>query len=290
VTLRTSDAVDVVLEARALLGEAPVWDGKRGELVWVDVDRGLVHLSEPTGAGVAIEVGQPVGCALPRVAGGLMLAVRDGFASLERDDDAVELVLPVERHLPDNRMNDGACDVRGRLWAGTMSVTGAPRAGALYRLDPDLHVTRAIHGVTISNGIGWSPDNRTMYFIDTPLRRVDAFDFDVESGTLRGRRTLVRIPPDEGKPDGMSVDEACCLWVALWGGGAVQRYTPEGRLDRRIALPVSQVTSCCFGGLDGATLYITTAARGLGGREPLAGALFAARPGVAGPPMPRFAG
>lgn len=283
--------VDVALHAGALLGEGPVWDEACETLVWVDVDRGLVHLSAPAGgADAAIEVGQPVGCAVPRAAGGLMLAVRDGFATLDLEEHTVELVVPLERRLPHNRMNDGACDRRGRLWAGTMSTTGASRTGALYRLDPDLRVKRVLSGVSISNGLGWSPDNRTMYYIDTPLGRVDAFEFDVDSGTVRHRRPVVEIPAGLGKPDGMSVDEEGCLWVALWGGGAVQRYTPDGRLAGRIELPVSQVTSCCLGGLDRSTLYITSAARGLGGREPLAGALFACRPGVAGLPATPFAG
>jgi sugar lactone lactonase YvrE len=186
-------------------------------------------------------------------------------------------------------MNDGACDIRGRLWAGTMSLDGDTRTAALYRLDPDLRLTRVLSCISVSNGLGWSPGGTLMYHVDTPRRRVDVFEFDPVDGGLGRRRAAIDVPLECGRPDGLAVDAEGGIWVAIWGGGAVHRYNAEGRLDERVELPVSQVTSCCFGGADLDTLYVTSASRGTSG-EPLAGALFACRPGLRGLPATPFAG
>jgi sugar lactone lactonase YvrE len=284
-----TSATAVVVSPGALLGEGPVWDGAREEVVWVDVDRGLVHRYSPaTGRDVALEVGQEVGCAVPRAAGGLMLALRDGFAVLEPGATEPRIVAPIEADRPASRMNDGAVDGRGRFWAGTMSLAGHTRTASLYRLDPDLRVTRMLSGLSISNGLGWSPGGGRLYHVDTPRRRVEVFEFDLDAGTIGRRCAPIDVAPEHGKPDGLAVDAEGGIWVALWGGGAVQRYTPDGVLDERLELPVSQVTSCCFGDRDLITLYVTSAARGQGADESLAGALFAFRPGVAGLPSPPF--
>jgi sugar lactone lactonase YvrE len=281
-------APDVAGAERALLGEGPVWDAALGELVWVDIEGGLVHRRGAGEAVVSIDVGQPIGCAVPRAAGGLALALRDGFA-LMPPGGRPRLVAAVEQERPDTRMNDGACDSRGRLWAGTMSLRGDTRTASLYRLDADLTATRVLPGLSISNGLGWSPDDRLMYHVDTPRGRIDVYEFDAERGVIGARRAAIPVAPERGRPDGLAVDAEGGIWVALWGGGAVQRYTPEGRPDARIELSVSQVTSCCFGDTDLGTLYITTAARGTS-REPLAGSVFSCRPGVQGLPATRFAG
>jgi sugar lactone lactonase YvrE len=279
--------VEVAVDAGASLGEGPVWDSSANQLVWVDVEAGTVHrFSPPDGGTTAIDVGQEVGCAVPRAGGGLMLALRDGFAALPADGRSAELLAAIELDGPGARMNDGACDGRGRFWAGTMSR--AARAAGLYRLDPDLSLTRVLDGVTVSNGIAWSPDDRRMYYVDSALQRIDVFDFDVDTGAIARRRTLVEIPAEQGVPDGLTVDAEGAVWLALFGGGAVQRYRPDGRLDERLELPVSHVTSCCFGDPDLSTLYITSASRAGGGR--LAGALLACRPGMAGLPAMPFAG
>ena len=284
VTLRHGAAV-----APAELGEGPVWDAARGELIWVDVDRGLVHRRAPGRADHTIEVGQPVGCAVPRAGGGLALALRDGFALLAPGAEEPRLVAAVEPGRRDTRMNDGAVDSRGRFWAGTMSLAGDTRTAALYRLDPDLSVTRVLPGISVSNGIGWSPEGSVLYHVDTPRRRIDAYDFDSATGALARRRAVIAVDAGHGSPDGLTVDSEGGIWVALWGGSAVHRYTPEGVLDDRVDLPVTNVTSCCFGDPDLGTLYITTAARGAA-HEPLAGAVFACRPGVHGLPATPFAG
>jgi sugar lactone lactonase YvrE len=284
VTLRHGAAA-----APAELGEAPVWDAERRELLWVDIDRGLVHRRSRGRAEVTLDAGQPVGCAVPRAGGGLALALRDGFALLPTGGGEPKLVAPVERDRPDTRMNDGACDSRGRLWAGTMSLRGDTRSAALYRLDPDLRVTRVLPGISVSNGIGWSPDEATLYHVDSPRRRIDVYDFDAGSGSIAGRRAVIPVDAELGTPDGLAVDADGGVWLALWGGSAVQRYSADGSLVERIDLPVTDVTSCCFGDSDLGTLYVTTAAR-QAAHEPLAGALFACRPGVTGLPATPFAG
>jgi sugar lactone lactonase YvrE len=270
------------------LGEGPVWAPDRRELIWVDIARGLVHRRSAGRADATLDVGQPVACAVPRVRGGLALALRDGFALLEAGGREPRLVAPIERDRPDTRMNDGACDRRGRFWAGTMSLRGDTRTAALYRLDPDLRVTRVLPGISVSNGIGWAPDGGTLYHVDSPRRRIDVYDFEPHSGTIAGRRAVIPVESELGTPDGLTVDAEGGVWVALWGGSAVQRYSAEGSLDRRIQLPATNVTSCCFGDADLGTLYVTTARRAA--HEPLAGALFACRPGVTGLPATPFAG
>jgi sugar lactone lactonase YvrE len=275
--------------APAELGEGPVWDADRGELIWVDIDRGLVHRRAPGRKDLTLSAGQPVGCAVPRAGGGLALAMRDGFGLVEPGGHEPRLVAPVERERADTRMNDGACDARGRLWAGTMSLRGDTRAAALYRLDPDLSVVRVLPGLSVSNGIGWSPEGDTLYHVDTPRRRVDVYDYDEAAGLIAGRRAVIPVAPELGLPDGLTVDTDGGVWVALWGGGAVQRHAPDGALDARIELPARNVTSCAFGDPDLGTLYVTTAAR-RAAEEPLAGAVFACRPGVRGLAATPFAG
>jgi sugar lactone lactonase YvrE len=275
--------------APAELGEGPVWDAARHALVWVDVDRGLVHRRVPGRGEETFAAGQPVGCAVPRAGGGLALALRDGFALIDPGRGEPRLVAPVEQERSWARMNGGACDARGRFWAGTMSLRGDTRNAALYRLDPDLTVTRVLPCISVSNGIGWSPAGDVLYHVDTPRGRIDLYDFDADAGTIAGRRAVIPVSDELGQPDGLTVDAEGGIWVALWGGAAVQRFWPDGELAERVELPVTNVTACCFGDADLGTLYVTTASRGVA-HEPLAGALFALRPGVRGLPSTPFAG
>lgn len=286
-----SDTCELVLDAHAELGEGPIWDASTKTLLWVDLLRGQVHRFDPaTRVDDCLELGQPVGAAAVRAAGGLVLALRDGFAV--KADGQLQWIADTERDKPQNRMNDGKCDPAGRFWAGTMALDSMPGAGSLYRLDPDHTVTRVLDGVTISNGLGWSPSNDTMYFIDTGQQGVDAFDYDHATGNVRNRRRLVDIPKDSGVPDGMAVDADGYLWVALCFGWAVHRYAPDGSLDQIVELPVSLVTSCAFGGPDLTDLYITSGRLGLSDEalreQPQAGALFRYRPGVAGLPPAQY--
>jgi len=287
--------VQVVLEARASVGEGPVWDERSNTLVWVDIMNNAVHVFDPaSGQDRSVDVGQPVGAAGLRERGGLILALRDGFAVLDADLGDLHWVAHVEEDIPTNRMNDGKCDAAGRFWAGTMAFAVTPGVASLYRLDPDYRVTRVLTNLTLSNGLDWSPDNRRMYYIDSRTQRVDAFDFDLEHGTLGESRTLVDLPREVGLPDGMTVDSEGCVWVALHGGAALHRYTPDGHLERTLRVPARQVTCCAFGGADLGDLYVTSMTYGVSEAElreqPLAGALFRARPGVRGRPSYRFAG
>ena len=282
-------AVEVAVDCRAELGEGPSWDAREGILWWVDATRGVVHRYDSArNSDITIDVGQPVGAVVARRAGGLVLAMRDGFALMDPDTRQVHLIAPVEKDVTDNLMNDAKCDGSGRLWGGTMAFDSRPHEGALYRLDKDHTVTRVVDSVTCSNGLGWSLDDTLMYYIDSGEQEVDVFDYEAATGKIANRRRLIEIPADAGVPDGMAVDAEGCLWVALWGGSAVRRYTPDGRLERILELPVSQVTSCAFGGDGLSDLYVTSGAGGLSEDElrryPHSGALFVHRPGVVGQP------
>jgi sugar lactone lactonase YvrE len=189
------------------------------------------------------------------------------------------------------RMNEGGCDPQGRFYCGSMAYSEKPGAGTVYRLDTDGSVHTVLSEVTISNGIVWSLDGSQVYYIDTPTHRVDVFDFDAAAGTFHNRRPVVHIDPSLGSPDGMTIDAEGGLWVALWGGRAVHRYTPDGVLDAVIEVPASQVTACAFGGPDLDRLYITTSRRDIDpAAEPQAGALFVVTPDVHGIPVLIYGG
>jgi sugar lactone lactonase YvrE len=286
--------VRLVLQARDQLGEGAFWDERAGELLRVDITRGRIHAWNPATHRVATqEVAGEVSAVVPRAqAAGCLLAT--GHRLLLREGDAERTLAVVEQDRPDNRFNDCKCDPQGRLWAGTMSRRRAPGAAALYRLQTHGEIERVIAGTTISNGLGWSPAGDRMYFIDSTTQRIDVLDFDAATGDVANRRALVEVDPRDGLPDGMTVDAEGGIWVCLFGGGAVRRYSPEGVLEAAIALPVTNPTSAAFGGADLRTLYVTSARHRLSPEqlavEPLAGGLFALHPGVRGLPGNRFAG
>jgi sugar lactone lactonase YvrE len=247
-------------------------------------------------AAESLEVGRRVGAAVPAAEGGLALATDEGFAHVT-DEGEYTLVAAVEADREDSFMNDGKCDALGRYWAGTVGVNerglAAEGAGALYCLEPDGQVRRVLDGVSLSNGMDWSPDGGTFYYIDSLAGGIDAFAFDLASGALTRRRRVVDLglPPDVGFADGMCLDMDGGLWTAIWGTGEVRRYSPAGELDRTLTLPVTQPTSCVFAGEALDVLVITTAGRGLSSeeleRQPHAGSVFCCRPGSTGlPPSP----
>lgn len=278
------DRVELVVAAGARLGEGPVWDARTGRLVWIDILAKRIYLTDvQTGESEVVETPLHVGAIVPRAAGGFVAALQDGFWVIGNGDPLLLTRIPEAR--AGLRFNDGKCDPVGRFWAGTMAYDESPSAGALYRLGPDARATLMLDGVTISNGLAWSVDGHTMYLIDTPTQRIDAFSFTPSTGEIDDRRPLVHISPEFGAPDGMTIDAEGGLWVALWGGAAVHRYL-HGRLDRVIKLPVTQPTSCTFGGENLDELFVTSASEGLSAEarsaQPLAGAIFRLRPGVRG--------
>jgi sugar lactone lactonase YvrE len=286
--------IDLVLDVKAELGEGPLWDAASQRLLFVDIMRGHVHEFDPvSGADRVFEVGEPVGALTPTRRGDLVLAAKTGFLRLDRGTSAITRVATVEADIPDNRMNDGYCDARGRFWAGTMNMRGRMH-GSLYRLDPDGRVSRMLAPVSVSNGIDWSLDGRLMYYVDTHTGRIDVFDFDEPTGSIANRRPLVNVPHTAGHPDGLIVDAEGCLWLALWAGSAIHRYTPDGQLERMVKTPVTHPTKCAFGGPDLTDLYFTSALIELNpaarAAQPMAGGLFRCTPGVAGRRPHVFAG
>lgn len=288
--MTTHIRLDVAVRARARVGEGPVWDGRTGELHWVDILAGEVHTTTPADAWRTRTTTCPtwIGAVAPRDSTGLVAATRDGFAVIDADGD-YEDRLPF---LPDGvRMNDGACDAAGRFWAGSNDEGFAPGRGALHVLEPDWTCRTVLDGLTLPNGIGWSPGQDTLYLADTMEHVIWAFDFDVAAGALRRRRPFVVLPATSSLPDGLCVDAAGDVWVAMWGGARVDRYAPDGTLKDALDLPVRQPSSCAFAGPDLATLIVTSACEGLDGTEGLDGSLLAISGlDVAGRPDHVFAG
>ncbi|WP_030371023.1 SMP-30/gluconolactonase/LRE family protein [Streptomyces rimosus] len=279
-------SVEVALAVRAHFAECPTWDAADGTLLWVDMNNGGIHRYHPAdGADTVTEIGQPVAAALPRADGGLVLSLRDGVAVTGQDGTRRWLTEWPEQGV---RGNDASIDGRGRLWVGTIAGETAP--GWLARVDADGTRHTAATGVRLSNGITWSPDATRMYYVDTPTRRIDVFDYDLDTGKAANRRVFAEITGTDGVPDGMCADTDGGVWVALFRGGAVRRYAPDGRLDREITFPASLTTACGFGGPGLTDLYVTSARRDLGDAEPEAGNLFVV-PGVGqGLPGVAFAG
>lgn len=278
------------------VGEGPCWDEATSTPIFVDVTPGIIYRLNPdTGYLASRSIGQEVGAAIPRMAGGLVVAARDGIGFLD-DDSRAQLVIvaPIEADNRGNRMNDAKCDPAGRLWAGTMAFDFTRGAASLYRIEADGRHEQVLSHLTISNGLGWSPAGTTMYFIDSGDNAVDAFTYDPDTGAIRDRRRLVEFGGGEGMPDGLTVDADGHLWVAMFGAGSVRRFSPLGVPSGGVRLPVSQVTSVAFGGEALDTLFVTSAAHMLTPdglrREPLAGATFCCRPGPTGLPAVQFAG
>ena len=287
-----SSEVKLLVDAHALVGEGPIWDETKGVLYWVDILSSMVYEYNPaTGENRGYDVGQHVGTVVPRTSGGLMLAVYDGFAAFDPATGQLTLLDDPEADLPQNRFNDGKCDPAGRFWAGTMAYTDQGTQGSLYRMDADLSVHKMLGDIGISNGIVWSLDNTTMYYIDSMANTVRAFDYDLATGNISKERVVIRTD-GMGLPDGMAIDAEGMLWVAHFGGSCVRRWNPHtGKVISTIEMPASQITACAFGGADYGTLYITSAATGLDlAREPQAGGLFMVNPGVKGVPTFAFAG
>ncbi|HEU5200482.1 MAG TPA: SMP-30/gluconolactonase/LRE family protein [Ktedonobacterales bacterium] len=280
------------------LGEGPVWDAEDQVLYWVDIyGQTFYRFSPSAGELRKIEVGVQVGALAPRISGGLVMATRRGFALWDEPGAALTFLTDPEADHPETRFNDGAVDPAGRFWAGTMlegSKDWDSAPGNLYRLDPDHALTRMDTGFAISNGIGWSPDYKTMYFTDSPRQVIYAYDYDLLTGEIENRRPFIQTPGEASVPDGLTVDSEGCIWSARWGGWRLIRYDPQGKQEREISLPVQYPTSCTFGGPALDEVYITSAFTELSVQQrveqPLAGDVFRIKLGIKGMERPRFLG
>ena len=291
--MTTTIKAEHILAVQCRLGEGPRWHPDEHRLYWVDIEQnGIYRLDPATGQYERFDLGLPVGAVAFREKGGLVLATRDGFAYWDEGTAQLDFIADPEPDRPDARFNDGSVDSRGRFWAGTMTHKGAENA--LYRLDPDGQVHTMERGLTISNGLGWSPDGRTMYLTDTNRSIIHAYDYHEPSGTVTRRHTFVEVPVKDGYPDGLAVDASGYVWSAHYGGSRVTRYDPDGNIERVVEVPVPNVTACAFGGPDLSTLYITTAWSGMTDAQraerPQSGDLFAVETGITGTPEHKFAG
>ena len=285
---------ECVFDGGAILAEGPVWDEQAQLLYWVDIERGKICRFDPVSQNnQEWLLGTKVGFAVLTESEDMLAGTQEGLVRFSPETGRCVDYANPEPNLPNNRFNDGKCDPQGRLWAGTMSVMETEAAGSLYRVDADGNVNRCLTLATISNGLTWSADR--MYYIDSPTRRVDAFDFDAQSGAISNRRCAVALADGLGFPDGMTMDAAGKIWVALWEGWGAGRFDPAtGEMLAKVEVPAACVTSCCFGGPDLEVLYLTTASRDLKederAKQPTAGGIFAAKPGVGGTPSIRFKG
>jgi sugar lactone lactonase YvrE len=287
--------VECAVRGTDMLGECPLWDEVRQTLWWVDSRAPAVRRWSP-GAGEAVSLALPevVGSIALRADGGLLAATRSGLHRLDPDSGDLVLIVDPEAHLEDNRFNDGRCDRQGRFIAGTMSDVRRDPAGSLYRFEAGDRVERLRGDIVVPNSLAFSPDGRTMYFADTYRNRILACEYDGASGTIAHERLFANTGGHTGRPDGSCVDADGYLWNCEYGGWRVVRYAPDGRIDGAIPVPVANPTCCCFGGADLDTLYITSATQRLSAQQlemqPLAGSVFALRPGVRGLPESRFSG
>ncbi|RSL32144.1 SMP-30/gluconolactonase/LRE family protein [Salibacterium salarium] len=284
----------LVVDKKALLGEGPSWDETKEVLYWVDIEGEKIHRYHPNRQeNQTLETGQHPGAVVVHRSNEVVAAMQNGFYLIDVEEETFSPIVDPEQSIPSNRFNDGKCDPAGRFWAGTMAYDKQKGQGSLYCLEKDYTLTIKVDNVGISNGLAWSLDRQTMYYIDTPTRLVSAFDYDIDSGAISNRRTIITFSEVAGNPDGMTIDSEGMLWIAHFRGWKVSRWNPEsGECVDEIQVPASQVTSCVFGGEDLKTLYITTARQNLTDeqltQEPHAGGLFAIDLDVKGTPSDRF--
>ncbi len=288
--------VRCISDSRSLLGEGPMWSPRDGALYWVDILTPAVHrLDTAKGVDSETKLGSMVSVVIPKATGGLLLATPGGLVTFDAESKRLTPMCHPESDRPGNRYNDGKCDRLGRLWIGTLDMATAANRGNLFRVDADASWKKMDSGFTVANGLGWSPDNKQMYFTDSVRRTIYAYDFDLPRGEIANRRPLLTLDASDGTPDGMTVDEEGCLWVAIWDAWRISRFSPDGKEMLRIKMPVPRPTSCCFGGENLDTLFVTSASVRLNAEAlaaaPQSGSLFAIKvPGVRGLPETIFAG
>lgn len=278
---------ELFFDARAVLAEGPGYYPQSDTILWVDIERGILNeLQFSTRINRQIVLGGKVGFAVYDANKSILAGTHEGIIRVNPESGQVEKLVHPEAHLSGNRFNDGKMGPDGAIWAGTMSMKEDPGAGSFYKYVPSTNsISPQFGGVTISNGLAWTADKKTLYYIDTPTMRVDAFDFDPEGGRLSNRRTVIRIPDGVGYPDGMTIDREGMLWIAMWAGWGVLRFNPiSGGLMEKIHVPVECVSACCFAGPHMDQMIITTSSRDLTPeqkpQQPHAGSLFIARPNI----------
>jgi sugar lactone lactonase YvrE len=279
-------SLELLHNAKATLGEGPAWDTKTQTLYWLDILKKRIYANTQ----ILAELDDFIGCLAPCKNGNLILGTRLGFANLNPDSVQLTFLTALDSEPPTNRMNDGKCDPAGRFIAGTMDMNEQDPNGALYSLDGK-QTTRLLTGITISNGLAWSVDHKTFYYIDTPTREVKAFDYDLATGQIANPRVTIYVPESLGWPDGMTSDTDGNLWIAMWGGAQITKWNPkDGKLLEQIAVPALHTSSCVFGGKDMNQLYVTSARKGMSESDlkkyPLSGGLFKIDTNVTG--MPTF--
>lgn len=271
----------LILDEFMELGECPLWDDREQMLYWVDTDYKRVYSFDPESRKKQVfQLDQKTGSIAKENSGSMICALEDGIYRLNLHNGEKEFICNPAKDREDNIYNDGKCDRNGRFWVGTMNIYEKAECGGLYCFRADCGYEEKLGRVTISNGLAWSGDSRTMYYIDSSTYRIAAFDYDIESETISNKRTVIAFTKEQGMPDGMTIDTDGNLWVAMWGGWSILCCNPyTGEIIDRINIPVSNVTSCTFGGRDMSTLYITTARAELSEKEkkeqPLAGGIFA---------------
>ncbi len=284
---KTQIQAKLEVDAKAILGEGTIWHPDENRLYWVDIEGRKIHIYNPeTCSDIEIETNQRIGTVVPVKGGGILAAMQNGIYFYNITSGTFHFI---NNPLPDKeiRFNDGKCDPAGRFWVGSMHLSQITGAASLYRMNRDTSIDEVLREVTVSNGIVWSSDKKTMYYIDSPLRRIDAFDYNDTTGAINNRKTAVTIPEGLGDPDGMSIDIEGKLWVALWGGFCVCRFDPDtGEQLQKIEVPAPHVASCAFGGNNLDILYISTAREGMTTKQlndyPLSGGIFSVSVGITG--------
>jgi sugar lactone lactonase YvrE len=295
IPLQDLDAT-LVLDAKTMLGEGSIWQPKENKLYWIDIEGKTLHIYDPRSKEDKVfPVGARIGTVVPAGNGSALLALQNGIYQIDTKTGKLTFLT---NPLPDTvnlRFNDGKCDPSGRFWVGTLALDSRRRGAVLYRFDRDKNIHLMLDSVSISNGIVWTADKKTMYYNDTPTLTIQAFDYDDKTGAISNRRVVVKIPKGVGAPDGMTIDSENNLWVALWGGGMVGKFNPlTGELMQKVKVPAPNVSSCAFGGKNLETLYITTARAWVKEDKlkefPLSGGLFSVKPGVHGVPAEFYKG
>lgn len=293
---RVSNGVTLEIDARASLGEGALWHPAENKLYWVNIEGKTLHIYDPgNGENLSLPVKERIGTVVPVAGGGALVALQSGIYFINTKTGVLQFIANPLPHNGDIRFNDGKCDPSGRFWVGSMHLQFKEGVASLYRMNKDLSVTKVLDDVTISNGIAWTKDKQTMYYVDSHLRTIDAFDYSDADGNVRNRRTIVALPEGGGAPDGITLDANGNIWAAIWGANAVACFDAKtGDRLKTIEIPAPHVSSCAFGGENLDTLFITTARGELTAQQlaafPLSGGVFSVKPGVQGVPAEFFTG